>query len=139
MKVLLDTNVVLDLMLKREPWLAAAQGIWQANRDGRLEGCLTGSSLTDLYYIIRRIAGVAIARRGVRECLDAFGILPTDEVVLDLAYSLENNDFEDAVQIVTAEREHLDAIITRDAKGFAGSPVPALSPMDLVSRLQADS
>ena len=51
MKVLLDTNVILDVLLRQGQWLAEAEVVWQASTDGRLESCATASSLTDIYYI----------------------------------------------------------------------------------------
>jgi predicted nucleic acid-binding protein len=57
MKLLLDTNIVLDMLLGRGPWLAAASMIWQAGLDGRLTSYITASSLTDIYYIVRKTAG----------------------------------------------------------------------------------
>ena len=54
MRILLDTNVVLDVLLKREPWVSEASAIWQANDDGRLVGHLMASALTDIF--LRRAA-----------------------------------------------------------------------------------
>jgi predicted nucleic acid-binding protein len=136
MRVLFDTNVVLDVLLPRQEWFAHAKAIWQANERGELEAFVTASSLTDVYYVARRIVGYQRGRAAVRLCLDALAVLETNEAVLDLAWSLEVMDFEDAVQIVSAERGHLDAIITRDSKGFTGSPIPVLTPMDLIARLE---
>jgi|GEM_PF-4363418 len=56
-KVLLDTNVVLDVLLERGGWPAEASVLWQASADGRLGSCVTASSLTDTYYISRRLKG----------------------------------------------------------------------------------
>ena len=56
-RILLDTNVVLDVLLKREPWVSDASVIWQANDEGRLVGYLMASALTDIFYIACRLAG----------------------------------------------------------------------------------
>lgn len=135
MKVLLDTNVVLDVLLKRAPWLDDAEEIWQAGSDGRLECHVGASALTDIYYISRRMVGPDSARDVVRECLDSLEILPVDKLTLEDAHSLAGSDFEDALQIASAVRNGVDAIVTRDSSGFGSSPVEVLSPPELVARL----
>ena len=63
-RVLLDTNVVLDVLLRRGEWLADAEAVWQAAANGRLTACITASSLTDVYYISRRLTSASSPRRG---------------------------------------------------------------------------
>lgn len=137
MRVLLDTNVVLDVLLRRGEWLADAEAVWQATAEGRLTACITASSLTDIYYISRRLASVSSARQVVRRCLDCLELLPVDGEMLEQAYALETADFEDALQIAAAMRGRLDAIVTRDPSGFTESPVSVLLPGELATRLQA--
>lgn len=139
MKVLLDTNVVLDVLLQRGPWLADAEAIRLAGNQGLLECAVTASSLTDIYYIARRLAGKPAARRMVRECLDSLTIVAVDREALELADTLDVDDFEDALQVAAAARHGWDAIITRNASDFAGSPIPVLSPAELVVRLATDT
>jgi predicted nucleic acid-binding protein len=55
MRVLLDTNVVLDVLLKREPWVAEAQILWQANDDGSVAGYVVATTLTNIFYIARMV------------------------------------------------------------------------------------
>jgi predicted nucleic acid-binding protein len=136
MNVLLDTNVILDVLLPRSPWVREASVIWQAHLDGRLVGCVTASSLTDIYYISKRFVGIDGARGVVRSCLNTLNTLDVDRAALEEAYELETVDFEDALQIVLAARHRLDAIVTRDPRGFTVSSVPVLSPTDLADRLR---
>ncbi|HLB46163.1 MAG TPA: PIN domain-containing protein [Anaerolineales bacterium] len=93
MRVLLDTNVVLDVLLRRDPWLKEA--LWQANDDSRLVGYISASTLTDIFYVARKLAGLDAARRAVRICLDAFEICPIDRSTLELAAALSGADFKD--------------------------------------------
>jgi predicted nucleic acid-binding protein len=136
MKVLLDTNVVLDVLLRRGEWLAEAEAIWQASLDGRLESCITASSLTDIHYIGRRLTGDPAAREAVRKCLDALTVLPVDEETLEAAYALSAGDFEDALQIAAAIRNDVEAIVTRDPDDFTSAPVRVLSPTELAASLR---
>ncbi|MBY0523951.1 MAG: PIN domain-containing protein [Gemmataceae bacterium] len=137
MKVLLDTNVVLDILLSRAPWVVDAGPLWQASQNGHINGCITASALTDVYYISRRLAGKDRARQIVRECLDALIVLTIDAATLEDAYALAVDDFEDALQMACAGRNQLDAIVTRDASGFARSVVPVMTPAQVSTLLQA--
>jgi predicted nucleic acid-binding protein len=135
MRILLDTNVVLDVLLQRGQWLTEANRIWQANAAGELVACITASALTDIYYVSRRLAGQPQARDVIRACLDALTILPVDRAVLIAAFAQAGSDFEDDLQIASAQRYVLDAIVTRDAAGFAASTQPILSPAQLIAKL----
>ena len=98
-------------------------------------GCLTASSLTDIFYISRKLKGIDIARDAVRICLDAFAMCIVDRQALELAIDLPADDFEDNLQIVCAILAGLDAIVTRDKDGFQGSTIAVLTPTELLAQL----
>ena len=75
MRVLIDTNVVLDILLERSEWVVDAERIWQASRDGRLSSHVSASSITDVYYISRRLTNPENARNIVRRCLDELRVV----------------------------------------------------------------
>lgn len=135
MRVLFDTNVVLDVLLARHPWSQDAAVLWQAMDDGVLQVVLSASSVTDIHYIVHRGAGSRAALEAVRLCLDAFHISAVDGSLLETAYNRRGLDFEDDLQIATSERMRLDAIVTRDATGFVDSSIPALSPTECRAQL----
>jgi predicted nucleic acid-binding protein len=135
MRVLLDTNLVLDVLLRREPWLAEARALWEAGDAGRLTACIVASTLTDIFYIARKLKGLDLAHRAVQVCLEAFEICPIDRATVELAAALPGPDFEDNLQIACAVQLALDAIVTRDAEGFAQSPIPVWTPAEALSRL----
>lgn len=135
MNVLIDTNIVLDVLLKREPWLAESQQVWQACDDARITGYLVASTLTDVFYIARKIIGREAAIEAVELCLATFAICPVDRTVLEQALVLAGPDFEDNVQIAAATRTGLDAIVTRNPDDFATSPLPVLNPATLLGQL----
>ncbi|CAN5819174.1 PIN domain-containing protein [soil metagenome] len=137
MRVLRDTNVVLEILLRRGPWLAVAEAIRQAGQEVRLIGYITASALTDIYYIGRRLVGREAARTMVRECLDSLMILPIARNDLEAAFASPLQDFEDALQVASAIHHGLVAIITRDPSDFESSSIPILSPSALASRLSA--
>lgn len=134
MRALLDANVVIDFITRREPWYTEAAAFWQAAKDGSIEGFVAAISVTNIFYIIRRSDGLEHARRAVGQCLVSFGICPVDRATLEAADLLPGKDYEDNVQIACATVAGCDAIVTRDTTGFLGSPVPALAPSDAVAR-----
>jgi len=133
--VLLDTNSVLDVLLAREPWQTDAQAIWRAHEDGLITAYVSASSMTDVYYIVRRLVGADIARESVRTCITTFEVCTVDRTVLLDADRLSGPDFEDNVQIACALTAGLAAIVTRDPRGFIDSPITIMSPDELVRRL----
>lgn len=136
MRVLLDTNVVLDLLLERDPWRVQAVGVAEAASDGRLAAHVSASSITDNFYISRRLVGTEPARRVVRACLDTLEIVGVTRELLDAAERRTGADFEDNLQIECALAAGLDAIVTRDPGGFAASPIRALTPSELLTMLE---
>jgi predicted nucleic acid-binding protein len=139
MRPLFDINVLLDLFLNRAPWVADAIALWQANRAGRIAGCVAAFTLPTLYYVMGKQVGTAAALAAVRDCLNELEVIPVGRTTLEEAYRLSGVDFEDSLQLACAIEAGTDAIVTRDPAGFAGAPVPVLSPADLVARLQAGS
>jgi predicted nucleic acid-binding protein len=137
MRVLLDTNVVLDVLLQREPWQAEAAMLWQAVDAGQLTAYLTASTLTDIFYVARRLTDVARARQAVQICLDAFDIGAVDRAVLERAQALSGLDYADNVQIACAEHHHLEAIVTRNLSDYEGSPIVVWSPAQCLQHLES--
>ena len=136
MRVLIDTNIVLDFLLQREPFFQDAELLFQSINAGQVIGYVTATTLTDIFYISRKhTRSVEQARQAVSETLIAMVISPIDRAVLESAFNSGLVDFEDAVQIFGAVAQGLDAILTRDNKGFLSSPIPVLSIQELLQQL----
>lgn len=137
MRLLFDTNVVLDVLLNREPWVAQAKALWQARDEGRVTAYIPASVITDIFYIARRAKDIEAAYDAVRIRLDTFEICPVDRQVLEQAAVLPGNDFEDNVQIICAVMSRVDAIVTRDPAGFAINFAPyVLTPEEALAQLE---
>jgi predicted nucleic acid-binding protein len=136
-RVLFDTNVVLDVLLKRSPWDVDAAACWEACDDGQIMGFLTASTLTDIFYLARKQKGLDAAREAVRLCLKTFAICTVNRATLEAAVDLSGTDFEDNLQIACATLAHLDAIVTRDQQGFRDSIIPAMTPAELLATLNS--
>lgn len=135
LRVLLDTNVLLDLTLRREPWLTQAQAMWDA-RDARQITCyVPASSLTDIYYISRKQIGNAQAKSALEYCLANFEVCAVNRLTIEHALTLPGNDVEDNVIISCALAEALDLIVTRNVADFAHSPIQAVEPPDVLKHL----
>ena len=119
MRVLFDTNILLDVLLNRDPWVNQASAIWRASDEGEITGYIVACAVADIFYIARRLVTLETARAAVRICLDAFEVCPVGQQVLEQAETLSGSDFEDNVQIACADIAGLDAIVTRDKKAFS--------------------
>ena len=135
MRVLFDTNVLLDVLLDREPWVEWSSACWQANDEGRITGYVTACSIPDIFYIARRLKDRDVAYKAVRICLDAFNICLIDAQTLEQAMGLAEDDFEDNLQIAAAAIAGLDTIVTRDKEGFAEAALPVLTPEELMQQI----
>ena len=135
MRVLLDTNILLDALLEREPFVREAEVLFEAIESDRIEGYVTATTLTDIFYIVRKAKGVAIAKQAVSRILAGMEICTVDRSILETAISSLLPDFEDAVQIACALNENLDAIITRDTQDFADADLQIISAGELLQRL----
>ncbi|MDE3230525.1 MAG: PIN domain-containing protein [Chloroflexota bacterium] len=135
LRVLIDTNVVLDWLLDRKPWSELAQPLWDTRDNGRVVAYLPASVVTDIFYIMRRQTDIATAFMAVDRVFAAFGILAVDGPLLQQARALPGADFEDNVQIACAINAELDMIITRNPADFRHSPVPVIDPPQIASHL----
>ena len=132
---LLDTSVVLDLLLNRPPWAADATVIWEAHRHHHIRAWIAAFTVPTIFYVVRKQAGIPAARTAVHACMTTLDIVPTDQATLLTAQALAGSDYEDDLQSASAPRAGVDAIVTRDPRGFAASPVPVVTPADLAAAL----
>jgi predicted nucleic acid-binding protein len=138
MRVLLDTDVVLDLLADRKPFVVEASVLWLAHEQGRLEAYLSPITPINVFYILRKQQGAVQARQVVGQLLATVQVCPLDRAVLDAAYALPMVDYEDAVQAATAAAASLDVIVTRNIKDYADAPLLVLTPAEVLARLAAE-
>ena len=133
MRVLIDTNVVLDFLQEREPFVENAAILFERVDAGEIEGFIAATAITNIYYILRKASGKVVAQDAIAQILSDLNICAVDLEVLEQAYSLNFEDFEDAVQYACATVNNLDAIVTRDASGFVNAEIPVVLPDELDS------
>jgi predicted nucleic acid-binding protein len=122
--------------LEREPFKKDAEELFAVIDSGQIIGFVTATTLTDIFYIARKHThSLELAREAVSSTLDTMTICPVNRNVLEAAFASGLTDFEDAVQIYSAIAQNLDAIVTRDTKGFVSSTIPVYSVQELLKRL----
>ena len=136
MKVLVDTNVVLDVLLDRRPHSADSAQIFGRVEDGRLHGLLCATTVTTIDYLLLQSLSRLDARKHLAQLIRIFDIAAVNRAVIEGAMRSRIADFEDAVLVQSAARAGAEAIITRNAKGFAQGAVKVLDPRQCLVQLQ---
>jgi predicted nucleic acid-binding protein len=127
-KVLIDTNVILDVVFERNPHAWSSTAMLQAIEKRAATGFVAAHAVTTIHYLIRRSLGLAKADESIAGILRLFEVATIDDAVIRHARELAFPDFEDAVTAAAANRANCDYIVTRNAKDFHKSPVRVLTP-----------
>ena len=136
MKILFDTNVVLDLLLDREPFSEPAARLFSRVDEGDLSGFISATTVTTIHYLGRRTVGDRQARSEMRNMLDLFDVAPVNLTVLEGALESKFTDFEDAVLHQAALNVNADGIVTRNAGDFKRATTPVFAPEELEHLMQ---
>lgn len=134
MRVLLDTNVILDLFLDRAPFADVAATLWLAHEREQLTAYVAAITPINLFYIARKLRDEETARKAVIELLAALYVCAINQGMLSAALKLPFRDYEDAVQHAAATVEGLDAIITRNTKDFSAATLPVFTPSEFIQQ-----
>lgn len=132
-KVLCDINVILDILLLREPFHRPAAVVFGALERGEARGYLCAVSFPTLHYLLVKHVGTIAAMQSLNKIRTVFRVAPVDEKVVDLALASNIRDFEDAVQYYAAVRVGADVLITRNKKDFPVRGVPVLTPEEYLA------
>ena len=134
---LLDTNIVLDLIGKREPFVNSALRIFVFAEKEQLKLWISPHSLATIYYVLSKDRDPKNASKLLEKLLGRLHIAPIDETVVRRAFSYGFRDWEDALIASAAYGARVDAIVTRNVKDFKKSPLPALLPDEVLARLSS--
>jgi len=138
MRVLLDTDVVLDLILDRHPFVEAAAELFELHEQGHLDIFVAAITPINIFYITRKNKGLDNARRAVGELLGKVAVCPLDQRILEEGFKIGFKDFEDAVRHASALASELEAIVTRNTKDYRNSTLPIFSPTDFLAKLKSE-
>jgi predicted nucleic acid-binding protein len=139
LKILLDTNIVLDVLMDRMPFADSAVELFSKVEDGTIIGYLCGTTITTVYYLASKEVGTARAQEEIRKLLTIFEVAPVNRPVLESALAAEFNDFEDAVIHEAACHVGADAIVTRNQKDFRKSRIPVYSSEEMAKIVTTQS
>ncbi len=129
-KVFLDTNILLDVILRRDEFFEQSVAVWSDCENHKVQGYISAISLNNMHYIMRKLVASDAALEYVRLVLDLFSIVPLDESILRLAVNLPKQDFEDAIQFFSAVKVKANCIVTRDKSHFPDDYMPVVSPIE---------
>lgn len=135
MKILLDTNVLLDVFLERKPFYDSSIRVTALIERGKIEGWLCGTTVTTIYYLIEKALSKGDADRHIKNLLKLFHVAPINLTVLQNAVDTKFRDYEDGVLHQSAVSAGLDGIITRNTKDFQHSQLPVYTPDELLSAI----
>jgi predicted nucleic acid-binding protein len=139
MKILIDTNVVLDVLLKRQPYYTDAILISILLEKNIIEGYVSASAITDVYYIINKeFKDTAKSIGKIKDILKIIGIASINEFNIYEAIDSGWDDFEDALQYVVGKEIEVDYIVTRNTKDYEKSIIKIIEPNTLLDIIEND-
>ncbi|RZK35840.1 MAG: PIN domain-containing protein [Hymenobacter sp.] len=132
----IDTNVLLDFVLLRDGFGSAAQQLFEASAANRVTLYASGLSFSHIYYTMRKTNSAPERRAALQELADLVDIIPVGRSIIEAALTLGFADFEDGLQYCAARTvPAIEALVTRDPKGFAAGALPVLTPPEALARL----
>lgn len=132
-RLMIDSNIFLDVLLKREPFYESSKEVLKLCEEGKVQGFLSASSATDIFYIIKKgLKNTEAAYDALGSILDIVKVLTvTNEDVLS-AFMQRAADFEDCLLATCAKSNKCNSIVTRNEKDFSGFDIEILSPEELL-------
>ncbi|OGW59682.1 MAG: nucleic-acid-binding protein, contains PIN domain protein [Nitrospirae bacterium RBG_16_64_22] len=127
-RILYDTNVILDVLLERQPHFGASAAALDAVGRGSVEGYVSAHAVTTIAYLLERRLGSARSRKALADLLSKMRVAPVTDAVIRQALNSRINDFEDAVCHAAAVEADVSMIVTRNAADFSKGAVPAVLP-----------
>ena len=132
LSVLIDLNVILDVLQRREPFYTTSAQVLACAETGIVEGWVAAHSLTTLFYLLAKYQSADQARVTLSELLSFLSVATVDQTVIEQALKLPYRDFEDAVQMMAAVRTGAGYLITRNVQDYESGPLPVVQPAELL-------
>lgn len=134
MRILIDTNVILDILQKREPFFSDSYQALHKAIESETECLISASAATDIFYLLRKsLRSTQQAKERLEQLAQLVTFADVQGMDIHMALLRSMPDFEDAVVDVVAERYGASYILTRNLKDFTGSVVPAILPSDYLN------
>jgi predicted nucleic acid-binding protein len=136
MRVLIDTNVALDILLNNAVFYANSMAVYVHAEQKYLTGYISASAVTDIYYIAKKSLGKTIAREAIKKMLQVFQPATVTDNDIFKALELEWSDFEDSVQYLVGENLSVGYIVTRNTQDFISGNIPAVTPEQFIEIIE---
>jgi len=134
-KILIDTNIIIDNALEREPFWNASEQVLSLIEKGTIAGYISASTFSDLYYIIRKARGRDWTLTYLKQLITFCQIATVNQAAIIMAFTTNFQDFEDSIQYSTSVVNKLDAIITRNPQDFPIITPRIITPEQLIAEL----
>jgi len=134
-KILLDTNIVLDLLARRMPFYNEAAELFSLGDKNKLRLSLSSLSLANTHYVLSKFKTGQEARKILRNFKVLVQVLSFDDKIVDLALNSDFKDFEDAIQYYTAIENNQDLIVSRNLSGFRNINTPVMTAREFIGSL----
>ena len=135
MKVLIDTNVILDVLCNRPDFIEDSSKIWKYCEIDKIDGYISALSIPNIVYILRKELTPKKTQQIIQQIMMIFNVVELKSSDLKSAAEMLADDFEDAIQMCCASRIKADYIITRNIRDFKNSKIIALKPSELLERI----
>ena len=137
MRVMFDTNVVLDLLLDREPFVKEAKILISKVEQGEIVGLLCATTITTIHYLLLKSNGKERSVEIIQSLLKLFEVASVTRVVLQDALEINDKDYEDAVLYKSGYHAGANMLVTRDRKGFSKAELPVMNPKEFLVLLES--
>jgi predicted nucleic acid-binding protein len=135
LQVLIDLNVILDVLQRREPFYEMSARVLASVETSRITGWVTAHSPTTLFYFLAKHRSADQARVALTELLNLLSVAPVDHAVIEQALNLPYQDLVGAVQMMAAVQIGADCVITRNPRDYRPGLLAALLPAELLALL----
>lgn len=132
MKILVDTNIILDVLLAREPFLEKSKAVFSKVETGEIHGYLCATTITTIDYFLTKALNKEESKKSIQKLLKLFAIAEVNYIVLEMALEIGFSDFEDAVLYQSGVSVGVDGLVTRNVKDFKNAKLPVYLPSDLL-------
>lgn len=135
MVLLIDANILLDVLMNRKDFVDDSSVIWKLCEIKKVKGYVSTLSFANLVYVMRNELNPSQIEEVIKKLSLIFEFTELNPLDISRAAKLRWNDFEDALQVVTALRLKVDYIVTRNIKDFSKSKISALTPTEIITRI----
>ena len=139
MKILIDTNIFLDVILIRQPYYEDSAKVWSLVSEKKMTGSISAISINNLHYILLKQRDLKSVGELIDQLLVEFDVVPLTGQVIREARKIEEKDFEDMIQFISARRSSCDYIVTRHVKDFPKKDIVSIEPVNFLKTIKRSS